>query len=626
MRRALVLVGLGIGWCGCSGYSPVPADARDRATSDRDVPASDRPEAEDPAGTDSGLARDDPGIEPDEGGLDPEPVDFATDPGLEDPGAQDPGPADPGPEAGPMSGQIRVVPALIDFGFWPGGVSVEVPFTVQNIGPGALMLTAFWLIGDPSFSLSVGYDPKVLPDKVEYDVADTLLKAGSSFDGKVKFTSIQAQEAYAEMRVFSSDPAYPEGFQVHILANKKLPCLQFTPSALDFGAHVVGDPADIEVRLDACGDLPLVISKIDLPPPAEAAGFSLGFEKFPLGEAPSKEAPLSLDPGGKVTLRVHYAPTQPSPKDDTGLPIPETYEVVVSDNTFTGSSFLPVRGFAVTEACAMPVIRVAEGASVPVGTLLHLSGTSSYSPFGQVTTWHWTVSQPEGNHGFLLPSDSAAEPTFLVGVPGEYAFTLEVNDTAGSGSCPAAQAVVTVTQADRATFLLTWKTVAPFTPQPPFLGQDLDLHFLHPTAAGEDADNDGKPDGYYDVPEDCFWFNPTPNWDNLQPTAWWDDDARLLYDNTDGSGPEVIVMGLQCLPQNDYRFGVHFFDDHGYGPVDATIQAYVSGVLVWEGQARLQALDLWDAAVFHCGSRSVTETPGPVIKHDYKNPSFVVPP
>lgn len=621
MKRALVLVGSGLAvGLACSGYVKAPADSGDLATRDRDTPGSDPSDAKDQAGTDPDIPRDDPGFEPHEGVLDPEPVDVAKDPELEDPGHHDLGPEDPGQEVGPMSGQIRVVPPLIDFGFWAAGVSVEIPFTVQNIGPGALMLTKFWLMGDPSFSLSVGYDPEVLPDKVEYDIADTLLKAGSSFDGKVKFTSIQAQEAYAEMRVFSSDPAYPDGFQVHILANKKLPCLKFTPAALDFGAHVVGDQADLEVWLDACGDLPLVISAIEVPATAKAAGFSLGFEKFPLGQAPSKQAPLTLDPGGKVTLRVHYAPQQPSPKDETGLPIPETHEVVVSDNTFTGSSFLPIRGFAVSEACAMPVIRVA------AGTLLHLSGLSSYSPFGPVTTWQWTVSQPAGNHGFLVPSDQAAEPTFLVGVPGDYSFALEVNDAAGSGSCGTATVTVTVTQADRATFLVTWKTVNPFTPQPPFLGQDLDLHFLHPTAAGVDADNDGKPDGYYDVPWDCFWFNPTPNWDNLQPTAWWDDDARLLYDNTDGSGPEVIVMGLKCPSQNNYRFGVHFFDDHGYGPVDTTIQAYVSGVLVWEGQARLQTLDLWDAGVFHCGSRSVTPTPGPAIKHGYKNPSFVVPP
>ncbi len=625
MRRQFVSLYAAIAWCACSGYSVVPRDPGDLAAPDPGVSGSDE------AGPkDAGMGEPDTPADafvPEAGDTveDFGPGEMPKDSGMDDLGPEDPGLSDLGQEVGPMSGQIRVVPPLIDFGFWPGGVSVEIPFAVQNVGPGALMLTKFWLSGDPSFTLLLGYDPKVLPDKIEYDIPDTILKAGASFNGKVKFTPLQEKEAHAEMRVFSSDPAYPDGYLVHILANKKVPCLKFTPAALDFGAHVVGDQADLETRLDACGELPLVVSGVALPAQAEAAGFSLGFEKFPLGLAPSPAAPLTLNPGERVTLRVRYAPTQASPKDDQGLPIPQSYEVVVSDNTFTGSSFLPVSGFAVTEACAMPVIRVAEGTTVSAGTLLHLSGQSSYSPFGQVVAWRWSVSQPAGNNGTLLPSASAAEPTFLVGVPGEYVFGLEVDDSAGSGSCQEARVTVTVSQAETATFLLTWRSVNPFTPEPPFLGQDLDLHLLHPKAAGVDADQDGKPDGYYDIPWDCFWFNPTPNWDNLQPTAWWDDDARLLYDNTDGSGPEVIVMGLKCLAQNSYRVGVHFFDDHGYGPVDATIQAYVSGVLAWQGQARLENLDLWDAAVFHCGSRSVSATPGPVIKHNYKNPSFVVP-
>ena len=540
----------------------------------------------------------------------------------------DPGsPQDPSVEAGSLSGQIRVVPALIDFGFWSAGSTVEIPFSVQNLGPGALRLDRFTLKGDPWFSLLVGYDPKATADTVVYEVQPPiLLKAGSTFNGKVRFESIQQKEAYAEMRVFSSDPAYPDGYPVHILANQKLPCLAFAPESLDFGAQVVGDTADLEVRLDACGEKTLVVSSIEVPPEATLAGFSLGYEKFPLGQPPTPAAPLNLEPGESVTLRVLYAPQGPSPKDASGLPIPAEYEVVVHDNTFTGSSFLPVRGFAVEERCAMPVIRVAEGSPVPAGTLLHLSGLSSYSPFGAITTYRWSVSQPEGNHGTLLPSSEAAEPAFLVGVPGTYVFALEVDDANASGSCKTATATIEGTASDAAVFVLTWRPVSPITPAPPFFGPDVDLHFLHPNAKGVDADQDGQPDGYYDLPWDCFWFNPTPNWDNLQPTAWYNDDANLIYDNPDGSGPEVVVMGLKCAAANVYRVGVHFFDDHGYGPVDATLQAFVAGEPVFEASERLTSLDLWDAARFHCGDRTVTGVPGPVIKHNYVNPSFVVPP
>lgn len=532
---------------------------------------------------------------------------------------------DTGSDIGPLSGKIRVVPALIDFGFWPGGSSVEIPFSVQNIGSGALLVTKFWLSGDPSFSLLVDCEPKVLADKLEYDIQDAVLKPGSALTGKVKFTSVQTKEAHAEMRVFSSDPEYPNGFLVHIIANQKVPCLKFTPESLDFGTLIVGEYKDLEVQITTCGEMDLVISGIEIEPNAQAAGFSLGFEKFPQGQAPTSAQPLTLKPGGQVTLIVRYAPTKPSPVDSSGKYISEAYEIIVKDNTFTGQSFLPVKGTAVEQRCATPLIEIKEGASVKVGTVIHLSGTKSFSYFGPIVSYQWEVQQPSQSMSKFQPSASAAEPTFTVAVPGTYLFTLEVNDEAGSGSCEKAQATVEVEPQNLAIFVLTWEPVQPFEPTPPHLGQDLDLHFLHPNAAGVDADGDGKPDGYYDVPWDCFWYNPNPNWDNPQPTSWYDDDPRLASDSSDGSAAEVIVLGLQCKSENNYRVGVHFFNDHGYGDARATLQAYVLGTPVYQGTVVLKPLDLWDALVFSCGQKSATPIPGPSIKHNYVNPSFVVP-
>ena len=545
-------------------------------------------------------------------------TDLATDPGP---------PFDPGPEAGPLSGQVKVVPALLDFGFVPGGQEGKIPFAVKNMGPGALILEKFTIAGAPEVSLLVGFDPKVLSDRVEYDVhPDVILKEGAQFDGFVKFVPLQPSEVYSEMRVFTSDKAHPDGLQVHIQGNKKMPCVEFSPPSIDFGPLVVGQSRELEVTLDSCGELGLTLLDVGFPSEAVQAGFSLDFSKFPSGEAPTIEKPVTLEPAGKVKLTIFYEPTQANPKGPDGIPIPGDFELMVTANTFAQSEFLGVSGFAVTDACAMPIVKVEEGFEIPVGTLLHLSGASSYSPFGDIVEYQWTVSQPDGNEGFLIPDDKSAEPTFLVGVPGVYEFGLVVDDEDGKGTCQVTSVVVEATAAEVATFILTWKSVTPITPILPFLGQDLDLHFLHPDAAGVDADKDGKPDGYYHLPYDCFWYNAFPNWDNMQPTAWHDDDARLLYDNVDGTGPEVVVMGLKCIPGNDYRFGVHFFSDHDYGPVLATIQTHVDGAMVWEGQATLQDLDLWEAGVFHCGPDNVTGVAGPVIKHGYVNPSFVVPP
>jgi len=71
---------------------------------------------------------------------------------------------------------------------------------------------------------------------------------------------------------------------------------------------------------------------------------------------------------------------------------------------------------------------------------------------------------------------------------------------------------------------------------------------------------------------------------------------------------------------------VHFFDDHGYGSVNATIQAYVSGALAYSKSLQLAPLDMWDVGRLNCGPNTVSEVPGPAITHDYVNPSFVIPP
>lgn len=595
--------------------------------------------------TDQGVSDDRPGIvvPKDKIGIDHhmgetiEPVDVIEEtlenPGMEvsdgmDGDAADQGaPDDPGKEAGPLSGQIKVIPQLLDFGFVPGGQEGKIPFAVQNLGPGALILEKFTIAGAPEISLIVGFDPKVQLDHVAYEIQPpVLLKEGAQFDGFVKFVPLQAKEIYSEMRVFTSDATYPDGFQVHIQGNKKMPCLQFDPPELDFGPLVVGDGAEAEVTILSCGELALSLFDLSFASAALQAGLSLDFAKFPEGVPPDIDHPLTLESGEKVKVKVLYQPDTANPKGPDGIPIPGAFEMMAKTNTFSQSEFMDVAGFAVTDACAMPIVKVEEGLEVPVGTLMHLSGLKSYSPYGDIVEFNWTASQPAGNGGFLIPNDSVAEPTFLVGVPGDYEFSLTVDDEQGKGTCQVTSVTVSATAAEVATFILTWKTVTAFEPVPPFFGQDLDLHFLHPNAAGVDADEDGKPDGYYHLPWDAFWYNAYPNWDNKQPTAWYDDDARLLYDNVDGTGPEVVVMGLKCNAGNDYRVGVHFFDDYDYGPVVATIQAHVSGEMVWETQATLKDLDLWEAGVFHCGPNTVESVPGPLIKHDYINPSFVIPP
>jgi hypothetical protein len=525
----------------------------------------------------------------------------------------------------PSQGKIKVVPALIDFGYRQGNLEAQIPFSVLNVGTGALKLYKFSLEGDPQFSLIVGFDASNEEGKVVYRVQPPIMmKPGGEFKGKVSFLTNDSKPKHTLMRVFSDDPEYPDGFPVHILANQSVPCLDFTPDTVDFGAVVVGETNSADIRIEPCSDYSLAIMDVYLSTGASEKGFSLSFEKWPTGKKPTPSDPLFLNSGEKAILTVVYAPKEPSPVQD-GVPVPSVVDLITTDNTFSDSSLMEIKGFAVEKKCAMPVIEVAEGTEVQAGTLLHLSGLRSFSPYGKITKYDWDVVEPQGNSGAFIPNDTYPDPTFFVGVPGQYQFYLRVDDEVSSGSCDPSTAIVNASASQVAVFVLSFVPEVPKqTDFPPF-GPDVDLHFLHPNASGIDADGDGVPDRYYDVPWDCFWFNKTPNWDNPYPTDWWDDDPRLIYDSVDGLTPEVLVMGLQCPPNNVYRVGAHFFDDHGFGAAIVSFRAYVTGNLVAETQQRLLPLDLWDIADFYCGSRQVVLVTPISIKHNYQNPNFLVP-
>ena len=159
----------------------------------------------------------------------------------------------------------------------------------------------------------------------------------------------------------------------------------------------------------------------------------------------------------------------------------------------------------------------------------------------------------------------------------------------------------------------------------PETGADLDLHFLHSWAAGPDLDGNGKPDGWFDMPFDTFWFNATPNWGSFAPGG--DDDPRLDRDDTDGAGPENLNLDT---PENVvYRVGVHYWNDHGYGSAFATVRVYVYGSLVFEvTDVLLVDRDMWDVCGIEWPSGKVTlvtDAGGYKITPDYANPLFYEP-
>jgi len=270
------------------------------------------------------------------------------------------------------------------------------------------------------------------------------------------------------------------------------------------------------------------------------------------------------------------------------------------------------------------VIAVDEGNKVPPLTTLHLNSDQSVAGAGWIIEYQWEVDQPPGATGVFLPSAAAPNPTFTVPISGTYVFSLTVCDKSDTWSEPATY-VVTVASQEAIHVELVWDTPGDpdQTDSGPQAGADLDLHFVHPLAEELDLDEDGVPDGYFDNPYDCFWFNAHPQWGELNPDV--DDDPGLDIDDSDGAGPENLNL---AIPENvTYKIGAHYWNDHGFGPSFATARVYIMGSLVFEMSGVEMAMkDMWDICTIEWPSGTVnayTDGSGnPKIIPEYTHPMF----
>ena len=397
------------------------------------------------------------------------------------------------------------------------------------------------------------------------------------------------------------------------------PCLEASPTSIDFGAVAVGTEATGTLTLVSCGDTPVEITDVALQASPEGSPFTLHL--WSESGAPLPGEPLAtLSPGQSLDVVLAYAPTAPAAEPDvSSLRIEATgvapIEVAIQ-GTATGANDL--------EAIAT----LEETTTVPPQTTLHLRGDQSLAAVGAVARYEWTVEQPVGSVSAFVPSADVPNPTFVANVAGDYTFNLVIFDEAEQESAPAVLAVMVVPDEVLHVELL-WETPndPDQTDSGPEAGTDLDLHFVHPDAGGPDLDGDGAPDGWLNQPFDCFWFNPHPDWASFDPAV--DDDPGLDLDDTDGAGPENLNLNV---PEDGvtYRVGVHYWNDHKFGPSYATLRVYLYGELAWEQTGvKLFYHDMWEAVTIEWPSGTITEVKdtygGAKITPNYESPFFFQP-
>jgi hypothetical protein len=512
---------------------------------------------------------------------------------------------------GTSAGQpsLAVVPSAIDFDVVQVGVDSQKTLGISNSGSDTLVIDTLTLQGSAAFRLTFAHPEslaliEVLSGGSTAIEPPLVIEPGASLQLAVHFEPLDGAPASATLYVHSNDPLAPSGgVAVSLQGNTKVPSLMASPKLLNFGTRVVGSVASLPVELVNIGSKPVTISEVLL---AEGSSLDFSLDLDSIGALPA-----TVPVNGKVSLVVRFVPDGANPLDVDGQAILDQGWIHVFNDGIDGTVEVELRGKGSLDVCPTAVIHVQEGEEVIPQTVLHLFGDQSTSSSGAIQEWAWTVDQPEGSSSLFLPSPNFPNPTFEVNVAGAYTFWLHVTDESGTQSCDPASFSVVVIPDEAIHVELLWNTPndPDQTDEGPESGADLDLHFLHPFAAGNDCDGDDEPDGWFDLPFDAFWFNPQPEWGSFDPAVA--DNPGLDRDDTDGAGPENLNLDV---PQDGsaYRVGVHYWDDHGFGPSFATVRVYIYGQLVWElSDVKMLDRDLWDAATIDWPSGKVSPVVSP---------------
>jgi hypothetical protein len=205
----------------------------------------------------------------------------------------------------------------------------------------------------------------------------------------------------------------------------------------------------------------------------------------------SEEAPIILEPNESMSITATYTPEVISTRGPDG-PVFDVGRILIRSNASPADNDVELSGFGVGCDCPTAAIAVQEGEEVIPQTVLHLVGSQSWSPRGEIAAYAWTVEQPLGSRSQFIPSANIADPLFEANVAGRYEFQLVVTDVSGERSTYA-NYIVFVTPDNAIHIELLWDTPNDPDQTDEDAGADLDLHFVHPLAVGGfDGDHDGS--------------------------------------------------------------------------------------------------------------------------------------
>jgi len=553
---------------------------------------------------------------------------------------------------------ISANPEFLDFGMIEETGKVDDRFSILNTGLGDLMI---WEVryrsAKQGFSFQwscEGPDGELLEEyylvesaigKIGHEGETTIcgspviIPPNSSIQVPAFYGAQDEAPAKAFLTFVSNDPdfdgAHGQGLEVELWANVSGPCLKADPEVVDFGTVMTTTMGVEFVDLVSCGDETVDVTGIEL---SEDCSDDYTLDLASLGDF-SEEDPLSIDPGPGTseTFTIKYLPLSVD-KDVEEKVLPDTCTVLIYNSSATSPREVPVTGMGIAGESPVAAFKVfADGVEVPDGgdvlvqTTLDLMD-QSYDPTtgGGIVGYEWSVQAPNGSADFFYPSPKMPYPQFEANMVGDHLFRLKVFNKVGYESGNVAEHLVHVKAGEGCHVELVWNT--PNDPDPTDqcaagkdCGTDMDLHVVHPYASTPDVDKDGKPDGFFDIKYDCFWFNPHPTWVDGLDTLY---QPHLDRDDTDGGGPENFNY-VQPESGKCYKVGVHYWDDHGFGASYPTVRMFIDGDLMYEKTLtnKMNFLDMWEVGEACCFDKNnpfieYTYAGAEVIIDNYVNPEF----
>ncbi len=489
---------------------------------------------------------------------------------------------------------------VIEFGILKKGASACELLKCTNTGSAPLKILKAELISSTDPPLEVTFATASVKLNVDYEGSpEVVVPEGGALPFNICLKSVPDDSKIgATLRLTSNDLEEPSR-KILIQANSTGPCYTTLPGDITWAKVAVGNSIPQEVKLKPCGTEKVFIASIEL----EADGdqdFKLDFAtaSFPASQhisGPTAAAPLEIVPGGSTPFfRVRCEPSQMSATPLVG-------EVKLTDDkgeTKTVSLSCQPFQLAKPEACFevhMGGQKLGPKTPVIPQTPLSFKCDCSKAPgTGQITGFDWTLKQPAGFKGVLVPSPKACPVGFTPNVAGSYEFCLKVTDSAGNASAPYCVTLEVVPD-NKIHIELTWTQLNDKDPNDK-KGSDLDLHLAHPLAPNvltkdlmtgkyqtqKDHDGDGNQDPWFAQCYDCFWLNCPAN--SPKPAEWpingnLKDNPQVDLDDTDGWGPENISIES---PQTNggYWVGVYVWDDAGMGPSVPTVTVYRDKVVL----------------------------------------------